>query len=121
LRANAVSDPLPEADVAISTLVGHHVLDADLAAMIVNVGRSCRRFVMLDLVRSRIPLIMFRVFVAPFLSPISVADGCTSIRRALTPDELGKLTRDALAGTAATFRQTVTPLRSRQMLDIRYR
>lgn len=121
LRADAVSDPLPEADVAISTLVGHHLSDAQLAAMIRNVGRSCRRFILLDLVRSRVPLTLFRVFLAPFLSHVNAADGMASVRRAYTPAEIAVLTRQALHGTPATSRHSVTPLRSRQIVDIRYR
>ena len=121
VRADATCDPLPPADVAISTLVGHHLSEAELVAMIQNVGRSCRRFVLLDLVRSVTPLVLFRVFLTPFLSHVNAADGMTSIRRAYTSDEMAELTRGALEGTDATFRHSVTPLRSRQVVDIRYR
>ena len=41
----------------------------------VNAGRSCRRFILIDLVRHWLPLALFRVFVAPFFSPVAVSDG----------------------------------------------
>ena len=121
IRANAICDHLPEADVAISALVAHHLSESDLVAMIQNVGRSCRRFVLLDLVRSMIPLALFRVLLAPFLSQVNAADGITSVRRAFTPEEMVALTRKALKGSPATFQHSVTLLRSRQIVDIRYR
>jgi len=49
-------------------------------ALIRNVGRSCRRFILLDLVRHRLPLALFRLFVAPLASPIVAIDGRISIR-----------------------------------------
>ena len=121
LRADAARDPLPEADVAISACLAHHLSIEELIAMIQNVGRSCRRFVILDLVRSRLPLVLFQTFVAPFLSPENRADGCASIRRAYTRDEFGSVARKALAGTGAGFRHSVAPLNIRQLIDISYR
>jgi hypothetical protein len=88
--------------------------------MIRNVGRSCRRFIILDIVRSAVPLTLFRIFIAPFVSRITAADGQTSIRRAYTPDELHALVKDALAGTSANFRHTVAPFGVRQAVDISY-
>jgi SAM-dependent methyltransferase len=120
LRADATRDPLPEADVAISALVAHHLSADELIAVIQNVGRSCRRFVVLDLVRSRLPLVLFQTFVAPFVSHENRADGRLSIRRAYTPDEFRAVVGKALAGTGATFRHSVAPLYVRQMIDISY-
>jgi SAM-dependent methyltransferase len=121
LRADAATDPLPEADVAISALLAHHLSADELIAVIRNVGRTCRRFVILDLVRSRLPLFLFQVFMAPFVSPVNRADGCLSIRRAFKPDELTGLVRKALAGTGGTFRHSVAPFYVRQVIDIDYR
>jgi len=120
LRADAARDPLPAADVAISALVAHHLAVDELIAVIQNVGRKCRRFVILDLVRSRWPLLLFQTFVAPFVLPENRADGSLSIRRAYTPDELGSAVRKALAGAGATFRHSVAPFYIRQMIDISY-
>lgn len=120
LRADAIQDRLPLADVAFSMLVAHHLAPAELAALIRNAGRSCRRLILLDLVRHRLPLVLFRLFVAPLVSPITSADGCASIRRAYTPAELARIAREALDGTGARIRHTVAPFYVRQILDITY-
>ena len=120
LQANAVSDDLPAADVAYSMYLGHHLSDGELVKLIRNVGRSCRRFILLDLVRHRLPLVLFRTVVAPFSSRIVRVDGDISIRRAYTPGELKGIARDALWGTGARFRHSVAPLYARQVLDISY-
>jgi SAM-dependent methyltransferase len=120
LRANAVSDCLPVADVAYSTYLGHHLSEDELVKLIRNVGRSCRRFILLDLVRHPLPLRLFRGLVAPWLSPIAAADGQVSIRRSFTPAELGGIALEALAGSGAHFDHAVAPLYIRQTLDIVY-
>lgn len=120
LKADAVRDLLPEADVAFSIHVAHHLSSSDLIQMIRNVRRSCRRFIILDVVRSWVPLALFRTFIAPFVSPITAADGQTSIRRAHAPNELATLVVEALAGTDARFHHLVAPLALRQVIDISY-
>src|SRR5436305_4893541 len=75
VAADAIRDRLPEADVAISVCLAHHFSDTELAAFIRNTGRSCRRLILVDLVRHWVPLALFRVFVAPFFSPLALADG----------------------------------------------
>lgn len=120
IQANAVVDALPEADVAICVLVAHHLVENDLIALVRNVERSCRRLIILDLVRNRLPLVLFRFFVAPFVSPISAADGCLSVQRAYTADEFRTLIQRALAGTHATYTHSVAPLYIRQMADISF-
>lgn len=120
IRADAVRDKLPAADVAFCLYLGHHLSEADLASLIRNVGRSCRRLILLDLVRRRLPLWLFRVFVSPFVSPVVVADGITSIRRAYTPPELREIAENAIQGTGAALRHSVTPIGSRQVIDIAY-
>ena len=120
LNADAVHDPLPSADLAVSLAMAHHLSSADLAGLIRNVGRSCRRFLIVDLVRHWMPLSLFRTFVAPLSNPINAADGIRSFERAFTPGELNRLVTDALAGTGAKFRQEVAPFYLRQIIDIRY-
>ena len=120
LRADAVREPLPESDVAVAVCLVHHLGEAELIELIRNVGRSCRRFVILDLVRHRLPLALFRLFVAPFLYRVTAWDGRVSIRRAYTPSELNLLVRRALSGSRAQFRHSVAPLYARQMVDIRW-
>jgi len=118
VTGDAVADPLPSADAAIAVYLVHHLSEADVIKLIRNVSRSCRRFIILDLVRQWLPLWLFRIFVSPFLSPINVADGITSIRRAYTPHELRRLAETAVEGTDARVRQTVAPLYIRQIIDI---
>jgi SAM-dependent methyltransferase len=119
LLADAVRDPLPSADVAYSMCLGHHLSEPELVKLIRNVGRSCRRFILMDLVRHPLPLTLFRMFVAPFLCPIAVADGQTSIRRSYTPAEMTRIASEALAGSGR-FRHSVSPLYARQTVDIHY-
>jgi len=119
-RADARRDPLPLADVAFSMHLGHHLRERDLVDLIRNVGRFCRRFILLDLVRHPIPLALFRLFVAPLICAIDAEDGKRSIRRSFTPVELRELTSSALAGTGGTFHLSVAPLHARQVMDICY-
>ncbi len=118
VRADVTRDPLPEADVAISVCLLHHLREDDVVALIRNVGRSCRRFVILDLVRSRVPLLLFGLAAPLILPPVNVADGRLSIRRAFTPAEFHAVVARALDG--APFRHTVAPFGIRQMADITY-
>ena len=121
VRADAVRDPLPGADVAFSMHLGHHLTECELATLICNVGRYCRRFILLDLVRHPLPLALFRLFVEPFASQIVVEDGETSFHRSYTAEELYQITASALAGSTGTFRHSVGPLYLRQVIDISYR
>jgi SAM-dependent methyltransferase len=121
VQADAVRDPLPACDVALAVCVVHHLTDDSVVELIRNVGRSCNRFVILDLVRHPLPLLLFRCFVAPFVHWINAADGVSSIRRSFTPRELESLVSRALHGSPGTFRQSVGWLYSRQIVDISYR
>ncbi len=120
IAANAARDPLPEADVAVSSLVLHHLSETEVVDVIRNVSRSCRRFVCLDLVRHPVPMILFTAFICPLIHKPTALDGRQSIRRAYTPAELRALAERALAGTGATFDQWVSPIYARQILDITY-
>jgi SAM-dependent methyltransferase len=120
VEANAVRSPLPDCDVAVAVCVAHHLSDADSIQMIRNVGLYCRRFVILDLVRHRLPLTLFRVAVCPLIHPVNASDGRSSIRRSYTPREMGVLVTRALEGTRARFRHSVAPLYMRQIVDISY-
>ena len=118
VQADVTRDALPEADAAISICLAHHLTDDQFVDLVRNVGRSCRRFVILDLVRSRIPLTLFRVAAPLVLPPVNVADGLQSIRRAFTPPEFRALVGRAIEG--APFRHTVAPFYIRQIADITY-
>jgi SAM-dependent methyltransferase len=120
LQADAVSDRLPNCDVALCVFLAHHLDEDEVVRLIRNVGRSARRLILVDLVRHRLPLALFRAFLGPFLHPVASTDGATSIRRAFTPGEMHRLARRALEGSAATYRHTVAPLYARQTLDISF-
>ena len=120
VRVNAVHDPLPAAEVAFSMCLGHHLSECDLVGLIRNVGRYCRRFILLDLVRHPLPLALFRLFIAPLVCRIDAEDGQRSIRRSYTPAELRTIASSALAGAAGTFSQFVAPFYVRQVIDISY-
>ena len=120
VRADARRDPLPFVDVAFSMYLSHHLSEDDLVDLIRNVARYARRFIILDLVRHPLPLVMFQLFLKHLVCPIDAEDGQRSIRRSYTPDELYRITAFALAGTASTFRLSVTPFYVRQVVDISY-
>lgn len=120
VQADACSDPLPAADVAVTTFVAHHLTPEENIALIRNVARSCRRFVILDLVRHPLPLALFTVFLCPLIAREAGADGRQSIRRAFTPEEFAEIARAAVAGTHARIRTDVSPFRSRQIIDIQF-
>jgi SAM-dependent methyltransferase len=120
ITGDAVTDALPLADVAVSSLTAHHLTPEQNIELIRNVGRSCRRFIIHDLVRHPLPLVLFTIFLCPLISHEAAADGRQSIRRAFTPEEWRELVKTALSGNPATFSIDVSPLRSRQIIDIRY-
>ena len=120
VRVDARSEPLPSADVAFCMYLCHHLVPEDLVRMIRNVGRYCRRFILLDLVRHPVPLSLFRAFVAPLICDIDAQDGKRSIRRSYTHVELTGIAAAALAGSDARFRPSVTPFWLRQVVDISY-
>jgi SAM-dependent methyltransferase len=110
VAADATCDRLPEADVAVSLLVSHHLTPEENVAMIRNVGRSCPRFVILDLIRHPMPLVLFTLFICPLIGKEAAVDGRQSVRRAFTPEEFADLARLALAGSSGTFAIDVPPL-----------
>jgi hypothetical protein len=120
IRADAVRDLLPAADVAVCVATLHHFSADDVAGLIRNVGRSCRRFIILDSVRHWIPMALFRGFVAPFVSTVTVQDGIRSLERSFTPAEIRAIVAKTLTGIPARFRQVVAPLYTRQIVDIEY-
>jgi 2-polyprenyl-3-methyl-5-hydroxy-6-metoxy-1,4-benzoquinol methylase len=120
VSGNAAVDPLPAADVALAVCLVHHLSEKDVVGLIRNASRSCRRLIVLDLVRHWIPLALFQVFVAPFLHRINAADGKTSIKRAYTPRELRNMVDEAVQGTNPRIEHKVAPFYTRQIIDIRW-
>ena len=118
VTGNAAADPLPAADVALAVCLVHHLTEKKVVDLIRNVSKSCRRLILLDLVRHWMPLALFRVFVSPFLHRINASDGITSIKRAYTPAELRALADEAVRGTNARIEHKVAPFYTRQILDI---
>jgi SAM-dependent methyltransferase len=120
LQRDATCDDLPPADVAISLLTLHHLTDDQVIRLVRNTGRSCRRFICLDLVRHPLPLAFFSMFIAPFIHKGAADDGRQSIRRAFTPVEVRALINKALEGTSASFEHWVSPCYAKQIIDIRF-
>jgi SAM-dependent methyltransferase len=120
ITADAITAELPQAYVAVCSLTAHHLTPEQNIALIRNVSRSCRRFLIHDLIRHPLPLALFSVFLCPLIGKEAAVDGRQSIRRAYTPDEFKELVRDAIEGTPATFTMDVSPFRSRQIIDIRF-
>lgn len=120
IAADAVTGPLPDADIAVCSLLCHHLTPEQNIALIRNVSRSCRRFVIQDLIRHRLPFVLFAVFLCPLIGREAAVDGRQSIRRAYTPEEFADMMRTAIAGTNATFTTDVSPLLSRQIIDIHW-
>ena len=120
LTGNAAVDPLPEADVALAVCLIHHLSEADVINLIRNVSKTCRRLIVLDLVRHWIPLTLFRVFMSPFLHRINFADGITSVKRAYTPRELRSIVEEAVKGTDTRIVHTVAPFYIRQIIDLEF-
>jgi SAM-dependent methyltransferase len=120
IAADAVTERLPEADIAVCSLTAHHLTPDEIIALIRNVSRSCRRFIIQDLIRHPLPLVLFTIFLCPMIGREAAVDGRQSIRRAYTPEEFAEMVRTAIAGTKATFTADVSPFLSRQIIDIRF-
>jgi 2-polyprenyl-3-methyl-5-hydroxy-6-metoxy-1,4-benzoquinol methylase len=117
VEADATRDRLPEADVAVCMVVFHHLAEEQIVALIRNAAQSVRRLIVLDLVRHWVPLALFAV-LSPLLMRTVAMDGRQSIRRAYTPPELRAIVERALASCGGRIEHRVTPLRSRQIIDI---
>jgi 2-polyprenyl-3-methyl-5-hydroxy-6-metoxy-1,4-benzoquinol methylase len=77
-------------DVVTASLFLHHFDEEEVPSVLSALFRLCRRaLVVNDLHRARVPYVFARVaFPLVFRSPVSVADGLVSIRRAFRPAEL---------------------------------
>jgi SAM-dependent methyltransferase len=120
LRLDAVHESLPPADVAIAMLMTHHLPDEDVIRLIRNVSRSCRRFVILDLVRHPLPAFLFRMFVTPFVHRVTALDGLHSFERGFTVEEMKTTVQRALSEANGSFRHKVAPFYVRQIADISF-
>jgi 2-polyprenyl-3-methyl-5-hydroxy-6-metoxy-1,4-benzoquinol methylase len=118
LTGNAVTDLLPRADVALAVCMAHHLSEEDLIGLIRNVSRSCRRLILLDLVRHWLPLMLFQTFVCPLLGGLNAHDGILSLRRSYTPRELRSVVDRALAGSTGKVQHSVSSFYIRQVVDI---
>jgi hypothetical protein len=80
-----------------ASLFLHHFDGSEVARVLAALYALCRRgLVVNDLHRARVPYIFGRaVFPWLFRSPVSVADGLVSIRRAFRPAELRQAFEDA--------------------------
>ena len=88
-------------------LLAHHLTPEQNIALIRNVGRSCRRFIIHDLIRHPLPLVLFTLFICPLIGREAAVDGRQSIRRAFTPDEFanwcGRRFRERMLTSRRTY------------------
>ena len=119
LQLDAVRDRLPLADVAIAMTMIHHLSEEEVIRLIHNVRRSCRRFIILDLVRHPLPATLFRIFVAPFVHRVTASDGSHSFERAFTTQEMRIIAEKALARRGSLL-HVVAPLYIRQIADLSF-
>lgn len=120
VEGDATKDAMPKCDVAIAAFMVHHLSEEELENMIRNVRQYCRRLIILDPVRNRLPLFFFRTFAPLFVNRINVLDGVQSIRRSFTSEELESIIACAV-GASATFTVRVAPFYVRQVADISFR
>ena len=120
VAADATCDHLPAADAAVSLCLIHHLSEDELIALIRNSRRSVRQLILVDLVRHPLPLWLFRLFLKPFLHPVTGTDGLRSIRRSWTPNELRALVQYAIAESPSQWRHAVAPFWIRQMVEIKW-
>jgi SAM-dependent methyltransferase len=93
----ALPFPPQSFDVVTVSLFLHHFDGPEVAPILRSLFALARRaLVVNDLHRARVPWLFARaVFPFVFESPVSVADGLLSIRRAFRPDELRQAFREA--------------------------
>jgi SAM-dependent methyltransferase len=121
IEADATCDALPRADAAVAVMLLHHLTDAQVVALIRNVGRSCDRLICIDPVRHWLPMALYTVFLCPMLSRVGALDGRQSIRRSFRDHELSALVEQATAGTDATFTIWQSPVYASLILDVKWR
>jgi hypothetical protein len=121
VQGDAASSKIPNADAAYSTFLFHHLTEQQIIDVIHNVGQSCKRFIILDLIRHPLPFSLFTVFISPFLSKGAAADGRLSIRRAYTPAEMHAVVARALEGSDSDVEHWVSPYLARQIVTIDYK
>lgn len=116
LQLDATRDRLPHADLAISVYMLHHLAEQDVVNLVQNVRRSCRRFLILDVVRHPVPLWLFRAFIGPLVPRVNAIDGARSVEKGFTAPELHALIREAVRDHP--FRHKVAPFHTHQVVDI---
>jgi len=94
MTGDALQLPFPDAsfDFVSCGLFLHHLNPAEVIAFVNGALRVARSAVLFnDLRRSRIHLALIYAWMPLFQSPISCADGISSIRQAYTPEEMSRL------------------------------
>src|SRR5205085_590151 len=80
VHCDATRDALPEADIAVSVTMIHHLSSRELRDLIRNAARFCRRLVILDLVRHALPSVLFHAFVAHSSTPLTLRTAVAPLR-----------------------------------------
>lgn len=116
IRCSGIELPLADAavDVAICSLVLHHLSDSDAVKLLREMKRVSRQgIVAVDLHRSRVAYYGFKAISIPLFQPFTREDGALSILRSFRPDELLSLGRrsglkDARVDRSALYRLVLT-------------
>lgn len=98
LRGDARRLPLRDGavDLALCTLALHHFLDPDAAAVLAELGRVARRWVVVsDLRRGHVGWAAVWLATRFTTNPLTRYDGPVSVARAFTPEELAALAERA--------------------------
>ena len=102
LSADAFALPLADKSVdwVVSTLFFHHFSPAENSALLASFSRVARHgFALLDLRRHLLPLAFIAIAGRLlFKTRVSVSDGVASVRQAYTPEEAGRIAREAVSG-----------------------
>lgn len=102
VSADAFALPLADSSVdwIVSTLFFHHFSPEENAALLAEFSRAARLgFALLDLRRHLLPLAFISIAGRLlFKTPVSVSDGIASVRQAYTPEEAGRIARQAVSG-----------------------
>jgi SAM-dependent methyltransferase len=96
-RLDALTDPIPEADITIANLLIHHLERAHAVGLLERMRAASRRGgAVFDLDRNRWAFACFRVFFPLWArSPFTCADALISVQQAFRVGELADMAREA--------------------------
>jgi 2-polyprenyl-3-methyl-5-hydroxy-6-metoxy-1,4-benzoquinol methylase len=95
-QLNALQNPLPPADIYISSLFFHHLTEPDALSLLTSMASARKGIVISDLTRSHLAHLATQLGVHLLSrSPVVHIDGPRSVRAAFTPQEFNTLAQQA--------------------------